>query len=199
MKTQILALLALATLVTACSSTSPVPEGSALSDSPEWVQNMGDYQSNFGENSEGVGAVGSAPKSGLGTQVQREDALLAARNQLAAQIRVRVRSVITQTRQRLLEAGVEGTEEIGRLNTENALMQKMDTTLRGSRVLKQWKDPASGELYVWVALDQKSMSRLKQLAARALEGEKLNEAHQQHKDTIDQAFRENLENLGGQQ
>lgn len=199
MKTHLLVLLALAGLTTACSSTAPVPEGSDLSDSPEWVQNMGDYQFNFGEDTEGIGAVGSAPKSGLGSQVQREDALLAARNQLATQIRVRVRSVITQTRQRLLESGVEGTEEIGRLNTENVLMQQVDTTIRGSRVLKQWKDPESGELYVWVVLDKRSMNRFKQAAARVLEGEKLDEAQQRHKDTIDQAFRENLESLGRKQ
>ena len=192
-------LAALVLLLAGCSSTAPVPEGTDLEDTPEWVQNQGDYQLNFGENKEGIGAAGSAPKSGLGTQVQREDALLAARNQLAAQIRVRVRSIISQTRQRLLESGVEGTEEIGRLNTENVIMQKVDETITGSRVLKQWKDPENGELHVWVVLDEKSMTRLKQAAARVLEGERLDEAQKRHKEMIDEVFRENLESLGRKQ
>ena len=199
MKRHIFFLLALAGLVTACASTSPVPEGTGLEDSPEWVQNMGDYQLNFGESSQGIGAVGSAPKSSMGTQVQREDALLAARNQLAVQIKVRVRSVITQTRQRLLEAGVDGAEEIGRLNTENAIMQKVDETIVGSRVLKQWKDSESGELYVWVVLDKTSMNRIKQAALGTLKGEKLDEAQKRHKETIDRLFQENMDNLGGKQ
>jgi len=196
MKYSLILLSAVTLFFIACSSKEPVPEGSDLEDTPEWVQNQGDYQLNFGEDKEGIGAIGSAPKSTLGSQIQREDALLAARSQLASQMRVRVRNVISQTRQRLLEAGMEGTEEIGRLNTENLIMQKVDENIEGSRVIKQWKDPENGELYVWVIIDDKSINRIKAAAVRIQEEEKLDKASNRHKEMIDDAFKENLEALG---
>ena len=43
-------LAALVLLLAGCSSTAPVPEGTNLEATPEWVQNQGDYQLNFGED-----------------------------------------------------------------------------------------------------------------------------------------------------
>ena len=53
-----------------CSSKTAVQEGTEISEQPDWVQAMGSYD-------KGQGAIGSSPKSSLGSQVQREDALLA--------------------------------------------------------------------------------------------------------------------------
>ena len=59
-----------------CSATSTgVKEGSNISEKPDWVQSMGRYE-------KGIGTVGIAPKSGAGTQMQVNEALLAARTQL---------------------------------------------------------------------------------------------------------------------
>ena len=74
-----------------CSGGSPVPEGTDLGGSPEWVQNDGDYQINFGEDKEGIGALGYGRKSQMGTAAMRGRAQMDARNNIAAQIKVRVR------------------------------------------------------------------------------------------------------------
>ena len=67
--------LGLGLTLSGCSSNTAVLPGSEINDTPDWVQTMGYYD-------KGEGNIGSSPKSGLGSQVQREDAMLAARNAL---------------------------------------------------------------------------------------------------------------------
>ena len=117
-----------ALLMVGCTKTTAVKEGSEISDTPDWVQSMGDYE-------KGIGAIGSSPKSNLGSQVQREDATLAARNELAKSIESKVQSSISQTRQRLIEQGIAGAEELGTLQTQNAARQLVNMKLNRSRPL----------------------------------------------------------------
>ncbi len=190
-------LLAVAVWVAAsgCSSNqAAVQDGTRLDDQPEWVQTLGDYSTNF-PGKEGIGAVASAPGSRLGSQVQREDALLAARNELATRIKARVRSVLSSTRQRLLEQGVEEAEELGTVNTQNAVQQRVDENLIGSRVIKQWKDPDSGELYVWVVLDGEGLAQMRSAIQREVMDQRLAKARDQHRQMLKEAFDTEMEQL----
>ena len=179
-----------------CSGGSPVPEGSNFEDTPDWVQNNGDYQINFGSDKEGIGALGYGRKGKMGTAAMRGRAQMDARNNLASQIKVRVRNIISQTRQELLEVGVAGAQDLGSVNTEDAIMQKVDQVLSGTRIIKQWKDPESGELIVWMIIDKESLSRLKETVLNGLLQEKLDSASIRHEDKIDQAFKDNVQGLG---
>ena len=75
-------------------------------------------------------------------------------------------------------------------------MQKVDQVLSGTRIIKQWKDPKSGELIVWMIIDKESLSRLKETILNGLLQEKLDSASKRHKDKIDQAFKDNVQGLG---
>ena len=173
-------------LMAGCTASTAVKEGSAISDQPDWVQSMGYYD-------KGVGAIGSSPKSNLGSQVQREDALLAARNELAKSIESKVQSAISQTRQRLIEQGIAGAEELGTLQTQNAARQMVNMRLNNSRPLKQWKDPESGELYVWVIIAQKDLVAMQADVNGKVVRKTLKDADAQHDQTIKEAFNEEFE------
>ena len=110
-------LLGIGLLISSCAGPpKAVKTGSKISETPEWVQTMGLYK-------KGEGAIGSSPKSGLGSQPQREDATLAARNALAQNIDIKVQSAISQTRQRLIDQGLAGAIELGTLQTQHARKQ----------------------------------------------------------------------------
>jgi hypothetical protein len=181
-------------LFSGCSSSTAVRQGTALDDQPEWVQTLGDYSTNF-PGKEGIGAVASAPKSKLGSQVQREDALLAARNELATRIKARVRSVLSSTRQRLIEQGIEEAEELGTVNTQNAVQQKVDENLIGSRVVKQWMDPDSEELYVWVVLDGEGLAQMRSAIQREVMQQRLRDAEEKHRRMLKEAFDDEMQQL----
>ena len=146
--------LGIGLLISSCAAPpKAVKTGSEIGETPEWVQTMGRYD-------KGEGAIGSSPKSGMGSQVQREDAMLAARNSLAQNVDIKVQSAISQTRQRLIEQGIAGASELGTLQTQNAARQMVNQRLKNSRPIKQWKDPESEELYVWVIIEQVDLDRM---------------------------------------
>ena len=174
-------------LMAGCAASTAVKEGSAISDQPDWVQSMGYYD-------KGVGAIGSSAKSNLGSQVQREDAMLSARNELAKNIESRVQSAISQTRQRLIEQGIAGAEELGSLQTQNAARQVVKMRLKNSRPVKQWKDPESGELYVWVVIEQRDLVAMQADVNGKVVGKTLKDAsNAQHDQKIKDAFNEEFE------
>ncbi len=173
--------LGLALALSACSGSNAVNPGSQIVDTPDWVQSMGIYQ-------KGEGAIGSSPKSGLGSQVQREDAMLAARNSLAQNIDVKIQSAVSQTRQRLLEQGVAGANELGTLQTQNAVRGMVNIQLKNSRPIKQWKDPESGELYVWVIINQVDLDKMAAGVHDKVIRKKLKDAGEEHRDTIKKTF-----------
>jgi len=185
MKNLILILILGLTMMS-CSSKTAVQEGTEISEQPDWVQSMGSYD-------KGQGAIGSSPKSSLGSQVQREDALLAARNELAKNLESKIQSAISLTRQRLIEQGVAGAEELGTQQTQNAVRQMVNMRLNNSRPLKQWKDPESGELYVWVVIDQKDLLAMNKNHSGRVLKKTLEEADERHDKTIKEAFNEEFE------
>jgi len=102
---------------------------------PAWVLNPGTPGH--------IGVIGSAPRQDMGgREAQYRVAMLKARQELAQMIRVHVEST---TRSRVEDRG-------GRVNRDLAV----DTTLRSTealsldraRVIDEWVDPETGELYI---------------------------------------------------
>ena len=178
--------LGLGLLLSSCAAPKAVKTGSEISETPEWVQTMGRYV-------KGEGAIGSSPKSGLGSQVQREDAMLAARNALAQNIDIKVQSAISQTRQRLIEQGIAGAIELGTLQTQNAAKQMVNQHLKNSRPIKQWKDPESEELYVWVIIEQVDLDQMAGDVHGKIIRKQLEDSGEKHKSTIRETFNEEFE------
>lgn len=173
--------LGLGLALSACTGSTAVEPGSEIDDTPEWVQSMGYYE-------KGEGAMSSSPKSGLGSQVQREDAMLAARNALAQNIDTKIQSAISSTRQRLIEQGVTGASELGSAQTQNAARGLVNLRLKNSRPIKQWKDPESGELYVWVVINQADLDRMRADVHGKVIREQLKDAGEEHRETINKTF-----------
>ena len=183
----VIILLGIGLLISSCTAPpKAVKTGSDISETPEWVQSMGLYK-------KGEGAIGSSPKSGLGSQPQREDATLAARNALSQNIDVKVQSVVSQTRQRLIEQGITGAVELGTLQTQNAARQMVNQRLKNSRPIKQWKDPESEELYVWVIIEQVDLDRMAGDIHGKVIRKQLEDAGEEHRDTIKNTFDEEFE------
>ena len=183
---KLIIILGISLALSACGKSPAVKTGSEISDTPEWVQTMGLYN-------KGEGAIGSSPKSGLGSQVQREDATLSARNALAQNIDIKLQSAISQTRQRLIEQGIAGASELGTLQTQNAARGMVNQRLKNSRPIKQWKDPESGELYVWVIIEQVDLDRMAGDVHGKIIRKQLKKAGEQHKETIRDTFNEEFE------
>ena len=180
-------LLGISLLISSCTAPpKAVKTGSDISETPEWVQSMGLYK-------KGEGAIGSSPKSGLGSQPQREDATLSARNALAQNIDIKVQSAISQTRQRLIEQGIAGASELGSLQTQNAARQMVNQRLKNSRPIKQWKDPESEELYIWVIIEQVDLDRMAGDINGKVIRKQLEDAGEEHRDTIKNTFDEEFE------
>ena len=169
--------------LSACTGSTAVKTGSDISDKPDWVQSMGRYD-------KGEGAIGISPKSGMGTQVQIDDAMLTARNALAQNVDTKIQSAISQTRQRLIEQGVAGASELGTLQTQNAIRGLVNLRLKNSRPIKQWKDPENGELYVWVVINQVDLDRMAGDVHGKVIRKQLKDAGEEHRDTIKKTFDE---------
>ncbi len=161
-------------IIMGCSSTGTVQEGTDISDQPKWVQNMGKYP-------QGIGYAASAPKSPLGSQTQRDEAIMNARNELGRQIEIRIRNAVSQTSEQMREAGNERGDVLANQFNRNVSRQVVKSTLAGSRPVKQWKDPKSEELYVWVVIDKKNV------IARVSDSMKksLNRAGELHKEDLE--------------
>ncbi|MGK5091400.1 LPP20 family lipoprotein [Deltaproteobacteria bacterium TL4] len=177
-------------LFMACSSANVVPEGTKVQEQPEWVQNMGMYP-------KGIGSIGSAPRSPLGTQAQRNEAIMVARNQLAGQLQTVVQNASTQSQKQLIESSPKAAEVIASSFTEVTMRQVVNQTLTGSMPIKQWIDPVSNELYVWVVIDENSLvPRIQAAMRQQLQGE--SQAHQQALNAMDEQIQKAM-NLQKQQ
>ncbi|MBF0240207.1 MAG: LPP20 family lipoprotein [SAR324 cluster bacterium] len=178
-------------LVSACSSalTTPVvQEGTKTESQPEWVRTLGRYAT-------GIGAIGSAPQSPLGTQTQRNQAIMTARNQLAAQLQTILQNAATETEKQLQEASPSRASVIASVFTENTTRQIANEVLVGSTPIEQWKDPQSNELYVWVVIEEKNA--IPQI--RASMSKKLSAAGAEHQESLtlmDQNIDKGYEQLG---
>ncbi|MBF0240723.1 MAG: LPP20 family lipoprotein [SAR324 cluster bacterium] len=182
--------LVLCSLIAACSSQNVVPEGTKVQEQPDWVQNLGLYD-------KGLGSIGSAPRSPLGTQAQRNEAIMVARNQLAGQLQTVVQNASTQSQKQLLESSPDAAEVVASSFTEVTMRQVVNETLTGSMPIKQWIDPVSNELYVWVVIEENNLiPRIQAGMRQRLKGE--GQAHQQALNTMDEQIQKGL-NLQKQQ
>ena len=173
-------------VLSACADKTAVKPASSMDAQPEWIQNGGRYD-------KGIGALGTSLDSGIGTQVQREDALLSARNDLAKALDSKVQSAISQTRQRLIEQGVAGASELATLQTQNTARQLVNTRIKNSPMIKQWKDPVNGELTVWVIIEQEDIDRMQGDVLGKVIRKQLKNADKEHDETITKTFGEEFE------
>ena len=179
--------LGIGLLISSCAAPpKAVKTGSEIGETPEWVQTMGRYD-------KGEGAIGSSAISGMGTQTAREDAMMSARNALTQNIDIKVQSAVSQTRQRLIEQGIAGASELGTLQTQNAARQMVSQRLKNSRPIKQWKDPESEELYIWVIIEQVDLDRMAADINGKVIRKQLEDAGEEHRDTIKNTFDEEFE------
>ncbi len=151
---------ALSMLLVGCASQEQVaqevpdctfPDSPSLA-APTWVCDM---------PVEGVevSAVGMFRKTKAGPQFQKTQATAAARNMLAAQMKVHVKQLVKN----YSEVTGVGDEETVDTVSSDVSKQVTAATLYGSKVYKSRANPETGALYVLVGLDQN------QAAAQATE------------------------------
>lgn len=121
-----------------CAGTGSKTGGEqAVPGAPSWVLNP--------DKAGYVSVVGSAPKQDWGGHAaQYRVAEMKARQELAQMVRVRVESTskfATEDR-----AGkVSRSADI-----ETKMQSSVDLSLESARVIEEWTDPKSGELYIWL-------------------------------------------------
>lgn len=128
--------LVAALLLPGCAGSKPTGANVGPG-SPAWILNPDKpgYQ----------GVVGSAPKQDWGgLEAQRRAALMKARQELAQMVRVQVEST---TRVNIEER----TGKVSRdADIETRLQSSVALSLEQARVIEEWVDPQSGELYLWL-------------------------------------------------
>lgn len=130
--------LAASMLLLGCADSASKPgSANAGAGSPAWILNPGKpgYQ----------GVVGSAPKQDWGgREAQRRVALMKARQELAQMVRVQVEST---TRSQVVERAGKVSRDS---DFETRLQSSVALSLDQARVIEEWVDPQSGELYLWL-------------------------------------------------
>jgi hypothetical protein len=134
----LLAALVVAVLLAGCGSAGPkAGDGKLVSGAPSWVLNPDKpgYQS----------VVASAPVQDWGGHAaQFRVAEMKARQELAQMVRVRVESTNRY-------ATEDRAGKVGRsADVETRLQSSVDLSLESARVIEEWTDPKSGELYIWL-------------------------------------------------
>ena len=178
-------------LVTGCADKKmEVKEGSKLSDQPEWAMNMGKYD-------KGIGAVGVARPTKLGTQRQINQANLAARMQLAQILESKIEGAVESAAESAIMLNLPEGKEIGQLTEQEQVRTFVKKTLEMSQPNAQWKDPENGELYVWMILEQRELDILRGNLSRKALKKTLNDTDETHQkkmklldEKIDKKFKE---------
>lgn len=94
-----------------------------------------------------VGVVGTAPKvPGANDQMQRRVAVTRARQELGRMVRVRVESTLTTQ----VESGPGGVAQSS--DRQTRLASNVALQLDKASVAAEWRDPTSGELFVWMVM-----------------------------------------------
>lgn len=111
--------------------------GKQVAGAPAWVLNP--------DKPGYVSVVGSAPRQDWGGHAaQYRVAEMKARQELAQMVRVRVESTnkfATEDR---------GGKVSRSADIETRLQASVDLSLESARVIEEWTDPQSGELYIWL-------------------------------------------------
>lgn len=128
-----------ALLLQGCAGTGTQATASKqLPGAPAWVLNP--------EKAGYISVVGSAPKQDWGGHAaQYRVAEMKARQELAQMVRVRVESTnkfATEDR---------GGQISRSADIETKMQASVDLSLEAARVVEEWTDPQSGELYIWLA------------------------------------------------
>jgi len=167
-----------------------VKEGSDLRGKPVWVLNMGKYE-------KGIGAVGVARNTKLGTQRQINQANLAGRFQLGQIIESRVQGAVESASESAIMLNLPEGQEIGQLTEQDQARSIIDETIGLSQPKAQWKDPENGELYVWMILEQRELDILRGKISRKALKKSLNdtnETHQKKMKLLDEKLEKYLKN-----
>ncbi len=115
---------------------SPVVVASKVS-LPVWVLNP--------EKAGYVSVIGAATKQDWGGRdAQYRVALMKARQELAQMVRVQVKSSL-QSSMEQREGKVTREADI-----EISVQSRVDLRLDAARVIEEWVDPQTGELYIWL-------------------------------------------------
>ena len=127
-----------AVLLLGCSGPAPKAGNEKLvSGAPSWVLNPDKpgFQS----------VVASAPTQDWGGHAaQYRVAEMKARQELAQMVRVKVESTNRY-------ATEDRAGKVGRsADVETRLQSSVDLSLEAARVIEEWTDPQSGELYIWL-------------------------------------------------
>ena len=154
MKKQLIAIsFGIAMVLTGCGTSSQPSTPTCQIDgatAPNWV-------CDGGANMEGgIVAVGSAEKSPLGISFQRQEAMAAARDEIARQLSLKVKNMMKTY---MSSTGTGDNQTAERVAT-SVSKQLASQVLRGSRLLKTWISP-KGTMYVLVGIkgDIKEMTK----------------------------------------
>ncbi len=112
---------------------------------PDWVINpaMGGV----------IGGIGVAPKKGMGTKEQLDEARLNARIELVTMLEGRAQRVGRTEIQESYQATAASRSEQSQKNILGIDRTILDGVLAGSRQRALWFDPDNGECFVWMVLD----------------------------------------------
>jgi hypothetical protein len=138
MKRHLLLSLTAALFLLGCAGGGQKVAGAdAIPGAPAWVLNP--------DKAGYVSVVGSAPKQDWGGRAaQYRVAEMKARQELAQQVRVQVES----TNRYKTEDRSGSVSRSG--DVETRLQSSVDLILEKARVVEEWTDPRSGELYIWL-------------------------------------------------
>jgi hypothetical protein len=159
-----------ASALSACNSTSDESPGNAVTNQPvekSWCT-FDDGKTEAPEffctgqiENFAVTGRGSAPKSDAGMNYMMQQASLAARVELAQNVRTQVSNMVKNY---LGTTGVAKSETIDAAASSTSL-SITDESLMGSRIVRRIVGP-EGEVYVWVAIDEENLVATSQNAIR---------------------------------
>ncbi len=166
-------------VLTACTGSTAVKEGTTNSDLPEWVRKEGKY-------ADGIGAIGSAALDGTGTQIMRYEAKTAARAELALIIEARMQVSISTTNQRLKNSGLGAGDSISVLQTQATVSALAEQAVKKAQAIETWRDPKNKEYNVWMVINSEDLvdeSLINDMANKIIK-KKLNEASKDHQEKL---------------
>lgn len=157
-----IALLGFLTLACGTKKPETVVTTTKTKGAPTWIDNPGTVP--------GIVGVGIEQPNAMGDKMmQRETAMVAARNIIGKQLQARVQGAFNQLNQQYNTAGSDGkmpskTEATARM-IENTKREIVNVSLVGATPHEFWLDPDTKELYVLIVMDKDSADRAVKAAA----------------------------------
>lgn len=145
-----------------CSKSPSTPECQIDgAKAPSWVCDGGASMKG------GIFAVGSAPKSPLGITFQREEAMAHARDEIAREIKLKVKNMIKSY---MSSTGMGDSQTAERVVT-SVSKQVTSLALQGTKLIKTWTSP-NGTMYVLVGVDKNIKNYVKNAVATTFRNDK---------------------------